>query len=636
MAWRPILRLTHALLWLGALLAVALALALCVAAYGIPGEWVQGRLDAALPADVGRLTVGRLSYRPGGGLVVEGVFLRAPDGRILMRLRRGVVGIRLLSLAPLPDRLDALELDGLYVAQIRYAPDRVVEDTLPPPEARPPFPDLSGLPLPNLRAIPVRLADVDVLDIRAKRIEGRLTAGEGRVHAHGLHGDLSGDGRQAVEGDVLLDFRRAAAEVSLRGFIDNRALDGLWRALDFPLIGEYVANVTLNAPAWGDCTFTVGFNKYDNLFNLRADLVSTEGGAYLGIPFDEAQCTIRCRGIWDAVTEIGPIVARRQGRIAAVGTLRFDCPADRFTFRAEGDGLSPRECLRLIDLPFTELLPELRTQSPPLIRIDGSLPFLSEQTPERVTLRGLVRAPGPGVLDRLPFASAHTAFAMTNGVFALKDLDLRLPHGGSLAGEVSFEIPPAADRAFLSAAVHLADASLADLFAPYGMETLTNCVASGFVDLRGRTDDTFPQSLQAEYDLTVNGGLIRRLPLFAGLTDLLADHIPGVSSFTDSSSARLVGTADAGVFRIPRFTLDGNLLSIEGPAVYDLPNDRLTATVNAGNFKQDTLMGDLTRWATVPVNRFLWRVHVEGPIANPAWRITTILNTVLDKARFWR
>lgn len=636
MAWRPILRLAHALLWLCAALAALLLLALCVAAYGIPGAWLQGRLDAALPASVGRLSLERLSYRPGGGLVLEGVALRAPDGHLLMSLRRGAAGIRLLTFAPLLERLDALDLDGLYVAQIRYAPDRVVEDALPPPEARPPFPDLSQIPLPELRDVPLRLTDADVLEIRAKRIEGRLTAGGGRLRFHDLRGDVAGDGRQTVEGDVLVDLRGPHAEAALRGFLDNRVLDGLWRALDFPLIGEYVANVTLNAPAWGDCAFTVGLNKYDNRFTLRADLVSTDGGAYLGVPFDEAQCTIRCRGIWDAVTEIGPIVARRDGRIAAIGALRFDCPADRFSFRAEGDGLTPRECLRLIDLPFTELLPELHTQTPPLIRLDGSLPLLSEQTPERVTLRGLVRAPGGGRLDRLPFDSVQASLAMTNGVFAIKDLDLRLPHGGSLAGEVSFEIPPAADRAFLSAAVHLADASLADLFAPYGMDALTNCVASGFVDLRGRTDDTFPQSLQAEYDLTVNGGLIRRLPLFAGLTDLLADHIPGVSSFTDSSSARLVGTADAGVFRIPRFSLDGDLLSIEGPAVYDLPNDRLTATVNAGNFKQDTLMGDLTRWATVPVNRFLWRVHVEGPIANPAWRITTILNTVLDKARFWR
>ena len=42
-------------------------------------------------------------------------------------------------------------------------------------------------------------------------------------------------------------------------------------------------------------------------------------------------------------------------------------------------------------------------------------------------------------------------------------------------------------------------------------------------------------------------------------------------------------------------------------------------------------MGTLTRWATVPVNRFLWRVHVSGPIAGPKWTIVTFLGRLLGQ-----
>ena len=43
-------------------------------------------------------------------------------------------------------------------------------------------------------------------------------------------------------------------------------------------------------------------------------------------------------------------------------------------------------------------------------------------------------------------------------------------------------------------------------------------------------------------------------------------------------------------------------------------------------------MGRLTRWATVPVNRFLWRVHVSGPIAAPEWVIVTFIGRFFDRA----
>ena len=627
---RPLLQGLHALLWLVGFLAVLAILALCAAAYGIPGAWLQGFVDDAIPADFGRLTVERVAFRPGGGLVLMDAAFRDPGGKVLGSFSRGAFGLRLMGGGPFAERLRDATVDDLYVAQIEYG-----EEETPSADAggeEKPFPDLSGVPVPQFRNVRLTLNRPDILEIKALRLTGNLTGEGGTLRFRDLRAEVEGDARQHIDADVVVDIHDAKVSATIRGFLMQTRLNGLWRAIDFPIIEEYSNNFALKAPAWGDCAFTVGFDPARDLFDLRIDLVSAEGGTYLGVPFDEAQCTIRTSGMWDSVTDIAPLVIRRGGDIAAIAALRFHIPSDRFVFRVESKALSPAECFRIIDAPsVTEAIPALACAAPPFLTLAGSLPLYAETTPASVNLQGYVEAPAGCTIGPVPLASASATLAMTNGVFALRGLRATLPQGGKVSGEVSFAIPASGDYADCSAAVRLDEASLGDLLTPFGLDSLTNSVATGFIDLRARTDETFPESIHAEYDVTLSGNLFR-LPLFAGLTNLLAEHIPGVSAITDSSVARLVGTADAGVFDIPDFRLDGDLLAIEGPARYDLPADALAAQVTAGNFKRDSVMGTLTRWATVPVNRFLWRVNVSGPIANPAWKITTFVGRFLDKA----
>ena len=690
------LRAAHALLWIAGCLGAVLFLLLCVAAYGIPGAWVQEALDAAVPAETGRLTVARVSYRLGAGIVLDRPLLCRPDGGVLASADRCAIGLRLFTLAPLRDRVDALSaerlyvapgsgvvtlgrvalkddalsaedlavraddgyllasfrrasatlregplaalprllervsIDRLFVAQIRYDPNRVIERELPPPELRPPFPDLSKIPLPDIHALPFRLTDPDLLEIRARVLEGTLASGNGLVRLQGLRMDVDGTGRQLAEGELTLALPKARVRASIRGFIYLENLRGIWHAADLPVIEDYLSKIELNGPAWGDCSFTIGLNIYDDVFRLRTNFIAPQGGSYLGVPFDEAGGAITCRGIWGTKAEIGPIILRRGENPVASCDFHIDTDADRIDFSAQSTGLAPEEFLRLLELPDGSL-PDIAADVSPTISISGHLPYYAETTPGNVFLRGHVAAPQGARVDRLPLAALETDLSMRRGVLSLNGLSATFPRGGAARGALSFAIPDGDAPATLSAALHLTDASLADLLGPYGQDALSKCVVTGFVDLRGRLDDTFPKSLQAEYNLTVDGGLIQRLPLFAGLTDLLADHVPGIASVTDSSSARLVGTTDGGIFNIPDFSLDGDLLSIEGPATYDLPNDNLDAEVTAGNFKKGSVMGTLTRWATVPVNRFLWRVHVSGPIAGPKWTIVTFLGRLLGQ-----
>ncbi len=626
-------RLIHGLLWGVIGLAAVLFLGLCAAAYGLRGSWVQGWLDERVPAEVGRLTFGRLSYLPGRGVTIETLALHDKAGKLLVGCSRADVGLRLFCWGGWNKRLKQVTVWDLFVAQLEYDPNREPERTPLPPELRRPLPDFAALPIPDMPELPLRLVRPDVLEIRLDEVIGSIAmeAATHRVYFRNLRGRIDEDGQWA-EAEVLLDFLDASAKATIRGFIYQQRLNGIYRALNFPIIQAYSDLFTLRQPAWGDCSFTVGFDKYRNLFNLRVD-IAARAGDYCGVPFDEAEATIRCRGIWDAVTTVEPIIAWRDGKIVAQGSLRFDCPADTFTFSAHGIGLQPRECFDLVHEPFTELIPEVTGTQPPEVVVTGSLPLLSEQTPGKIRLDGRFRFEQGCEAFGVPFKYLSSEVEMEQGSLSFQNLCAELGEAGKVTGRASLAIPESAAYADLDLALLLEKVPLNELLLAAGRvsETPVDSQVDGALTLACRLDETLYTSLSSRFNLSINGGLITRLPLFAGLTNLLAEYIPGVSSLTDTSHVKLAGTADAGLFTIPDFSLTGDLLAIEGNVFYNLPQDQLFAEVMAGNFKRDSVMGTLTRWVTLPVNRFLWKIRVTGPISDPQWHIVTFVGNLWEK-----
>ena len=608
---------------------ILLAIVLCVLAIGFDGHLFQKYIDAALPPEAGRLTVRHLAYRPDAGIILKGVRFENAKGRCLVACERAAIDVRLFTLAALQDRLKAVQLDDLFVAQIQHDPNK------PPSrldDVREPFPDLSRVRLPQFNNVALTLRRPDVLEVRLQKIVGLLDTRGGSLLFHDLKGDID-EQTQSVEADVEVNIHEGYVDAHIRGNLYQTVIHGVYRALDFPIIETYSSNFKLAEPTWADCAFKVGFDKYRNIFNLTVK-INAKKGAYCGVVFDEAQGTIRCTGIWDAVTIIDPIIASRNGNVIATGKLRFDCPKDRFTFEANGLGITPAEALQLIDMPFTEAIPKMSAEIPPRMHFRGNIPLLSEQSPRRVVLKGSMSSKAPFTFDRIRLKSAEALLSMQDGTFSMDGLKGELPHGGSLSGRVDIHVPDTALYTDIMADMTFKQASLADLLSPFHMETLTNCVATGSATFACRTDETFASSVNSTFDITVDGGLIGRVPLFAGFTDIIADNIPGVSTITDTSTVLLKGKAENGIFTLPHFMLSGSLFMIEGPVTYNLPKDNLYAKIIAGVFKKDTIVGTLTRWATIPVTKMLWEVEVTGPIAKPTWKNKTIINKLWDYVPF--
>lgn len=627
---RVLLHLFHGLLWCGAVLAALLFILLCLAAYGIPGRWIQSMFPAVLSENGLLLSVDRVAYLPLKGLQVKGFLLRNAEKERLASFSSATFAFSLFSAKPWEERLTGITVEDLFVTQVTYDPDYVPECTLPAPEDRRAPIDLSHLSLPRIGPVELTVSRSDTLEIRLEEVTGTLEIKDNTLFFSDLHARIDSHG-QTCDADLEINLPEGVVEARIRGFLFQTRLNGIWRALNFPVIEKYCNNFVLETPAWGDCTFTVGIDKYRNIFRLALDVVATDG-AYCGVPFDEATATISCHGIWDTVTEISPIVVRRNGDVAAKGSLTFDIVNDCFRFRAESTGLRADECLKLIDMPFTEAIPVIRGETPPHLTIQGEIPLYTEQTPARVLLSAEIALPDGGTLHGIPVKEARSTLSMEAGTLSLTDFTATLPNNGTLRGHADLKIPEDAAHTDLSTLLYLEKADLGALLTPFGAATPENATVTGFVDLSCRTDDTFAGSLRSAYSLTVDGGLITRLPLFAGLTNLIADNIPGISALTDSSTARLVGSAEKGYFILPEFSLTGDLLSIEGPVSYDLKTDHLLARIIAGNFKQGSLLGYLTRWATVPLNRLMWQAKVTGPLAEPDWEIVTIVEGLWSRA----
>lgn len=606
--------------WIFSLLAVCvgvplllLVVGLIILAHGLPGPWVMSLAQRYISADLDTLTCDTVSYSLLRGITVQNVVFADEDGECLASAERVTLDFRIFSCASLTERLLRLDVAKLYVAQIQYPLSPRTE----------PFPDPSQVQIPKFRHLRILLTDPDILEIRAERIAGFLTTTEdNKLHFRDLKGRISGR-EEWAEGDVLIDLHGGTVSSHLRGFANHLRLDGIWHALDFPLLEEYSHNFALEKPTWADASFTVGLDKYRDIFTLHLTLRAPEG-TYCGVPFEEGSATIDCKGIWAAHTEISDLRVRRNGSEIATGKLVFDCGEDRFSFEAKSHGFTFDECFRLIDMPFTEAIPKMTSERPPLLRISGSIPLFAEQTPERVVLDGAVRVGSNWNFMGWSVGPSSTTLTMKEGRLSLKDLNLTAPQGGTAKGRVEITIPNSADYTDIVAEMTVKGVPVVDCLDPMNVKVLENCVADGDLYLSCRTDETFKSSVNAVFDLVFSGGLISRIRLFSGLTDLLADVVPGISSLTDSSHLELKGTAQNGEFEIPDFNLTGSLFAIEGPVKYSLVKDHLLADLTVGNFKRDSILGTTTRLLQLPtLGRLLWNVRVSGPISEPKWTIRT-------------
>ncbi len=118
-------------------------------------------------------------------------------------------------------------------------------------------------------------------------------------------------------------------------------------------------------------------------------------------------------------------------------------------------------------------------------------------------------------------------------------------------------------------------------------------------------------------------GHLAQMRVFAGLTEYLANHVPGIASFVNQSQGSLDFTITNGLFRTDNISIDGGFFSIKAFGTYDIPKDKLDFTARLTLAKDDSFFSKLATpitWPFANLSKKLFDFKIFGSLEKPEWK----------------
>ena len=150
----------------------------------------------------------------------------------------------------------------------------------------------------------------------------------------------------------------------------------------------------------------------------------------------------------------------------------------------------------------------------------------------------------------------------------------------------------------------------------------------------------FPRAMTNNYEVMdgfghveVMKGQIMRMKGFKGLIELLAEKVPGVSWFTDSTQAFCDYVIEKGVIKTDNIYIEGTVFSIKMFGTFDCCKNKLDFTVRVQFTKKDSLVGKILHPLTWPFTKLLLEFKLTGTSENPKWEYISVIDRMLDAAK---
>ena len=150
----------------------------------------------------------------------------------------------------------------------------------------------------------------------------------------------------------------------------------------------------------------------------------------------------------------------------------------------------------------------------------------------------------------------------------------------------------------------------------------------------------FPRSMTNNYEvldgsgrIEVKDGMLMRMKGFRGLLALLADKVPGVSWFTDSTQASCDYVIEKGVLKSDNIYIEGSVFSIKMYGTFDANRDSLDFVARVQFTKKDSLMGKILHPLAWPFTKMLLEFRLGGSTADPQWRYISVIDRVVEVAK---
>ncbi len=590
----------------------------------ISGEWVARLCSSQFPTNlVFHCDSAAFGFR--SGLVVEGVKIYDLERKVSIKPLAAASRIRV---QPLTRRVT--------VVGARYArlPDSYYEPAYSSPKAV--RESLEGFAFPRLPTFTLRLERPAILGVEPESVEAEVVCVPGRLECRKIRLDWPDRTHQmSLTGfcRVDMDGRRVQGEV--RGLATQAQIRPLLVALDLPVSLPYMDAFTgVPKPVPASCEWDVDLNTL--AFSLNLDL-HPEMGKYNGISMARADGKLGIRsqiheGWLEYAVSVGPLTSidRKGRRLDGMVDIRCTNGVDIVV------GFDARS-----ELPFASALDVLGYLN------GGELDCLVCETPPRITVRGTLAADEhhpqandlhgtaafeKGMFFGMPVRHVELSFGYVGETVSFSNVTARGMQNGTLIGAAEINIPERdPDRANFHVSLDYANGSIAELeewlHEDFGDR---HGKVSGHLDLSAPLATNFVSRLNGSGHVNVWDGKLAQMRLFAGLTDLLADKVPGVSSIVEQSEGAADFTLTNGVIESKNIRIEGALFSILAEGTYDIVNDRLDFSVRVRFMKDDSLLGKfLIRPITWTFSKLLLEFKVMGSLEDPQWEYISIIDRVL-------
>ena len=606
----------------GALVFIAIAFMLRLASQGLPTPWVDALADAAstdrfalelegvsvslLRAE---LDVSRVRIYPKG--VVHEAILELQDALVALRPRRGehpLSWIRSIRIGRLV--LPSSSLDDGADATASFAISRPTSTSLAPPLAQNRF----------IGPILLNCATVEAFGMVVNDVAMSASATNDTIRLADIRASLPGRGphTQKVMGRLDFDIARKSLAAEAEGRLDATRLVPMFHAIALPGLASEIARITFpGVPP--EIQLNLDYRPADAVRDLRID-VKAGYCTYNDVPLTSASALVRASGTghWSAVA-IAPLeIQRPEG--GGRGGLSIDLDQNTLAFEADST-VDPLHLLRLIRVTSQPIQLPLGFDNPTRVTASGVFDFSVD--PRQTDIAGEVRSPCV-TAQGVQFMAASAHGHLRDDVWAVTNIAAQV-YGGRLVATAAFtphlQKPVSFGFTGEGRFSGLRHAEWAALLGP-----VENAADSpGTLDLSFSIRGELPPAEGDVLKSVSGGGRIEMkavrlftIQLFAGLTGLLADSIPGVDFVLSQDDLEADWAYADERLDIEDLRISGNLFSASASGSAGT-GGQVDLLLKGHLLNRGTWLGQGLYYALFPISKML-EFRATGPWTNPTWK----------------
>lgn len=494
------------------------------------------------------------------------------------------------------------------------------------------------------RALDLMLPDVDrtfvvllrpsILGLEPERVSFSFSVRDGRFETKDVRIDWPDlDHPMSLSGACVANLPTQRLHATVEGLATQRQIRPLIERLDIRCALPYMdafTEVTEPVPAKG--VFDVNLRNAD--FGMTLNLKPTLG-RYNGVALANADGTIRFRSEIRGTncnrrTEIELARCRDIRGRELSGKVAVICRENRIRLGFDlASGLDFADALDIADFLNDGTLAGVKCATPPSVTLAGRA-GISAADAEANDLSGTV-ALAAGELYGMKVRNLRGGWRLRRDEIDFTDCSATGTDGGAYAMTAKVSVPGfVSSNAALRLNVSWKDAPVKELADFFGKpDSGIAGKTEGHVELTAGIRDDFVPTLNGRGAIRSEGGRIAQLKLFAGLTDLLSEKVPGVSALVNQSQGSCTFMLRDGVFATEDLLIEGSVFSIRGNGTYDIARDDLDFTVRVQLLRKDSILGKLVTPVTWTFSKLLMEFRVTGKLDEPTWKYLSIVDRVL-------